>query len=167
MIKCPNCGKLWAENYCPECMRTIDRSLVLRQPRNTANATAASSAESTGSASKPERAQSMRKVLSWLIFWLALCLVAAILHLSYLWVEIVHFRDGMGFALFMMLFTPATLIISVVLVMIPSLILYKRSRARRDIQSFWIAVASSLVILSEAVAMYVLLNGQRLHGLGG
>jgi hypothetical protein len=73
----------------------------------------------------------------------------------------------MGYGLFIMVFAPAAFAISVVPVMIPSLVLYRRSRARRDIGSFWIAVASSIAVVAEVVIMIALLNGKRLYGPAG
>ena len=30
--KCPDCGREWPDNYCPECARTIDRTLLPHSP---------------------------------------------------------------------------------------------------------------------------------------
>jgi hypothetical protein len=121
----------------------------------------------TESFQKGEPVPRLRNIFSWLIYCLALCTVPATLYLTYLWIEIVHFKDGIGFIVFTRLLAPVTLAISLILIMVPSLIEYRRSRARRDIQSFWLSVLSAVMSIVEPVAMFVVLNGQRLHGPGG
>jgi hypothetical protein len=101
------------------------------------------------------------------VYILALCLAPVVLYLAYLCFYIVDTRDAMGYGLFIMIFAPSAFAISVVPVMIPSLILYRRSRARRDIQSFWISVVSSVAVVAEVVIMIALLNGKRLYGPAG
>ena len=164
---CPSCGKLWPENYCPECACTIDRSLLPSAPASTAVAPATFGGIATGAARKSTRGLMVREALSWLVYCLALCLVPIVLYLAYWAFEVVDTRDAIGYALFIMEFAPTLLAISVLFVMIPSLVLYRRSRARRDIQGFWISVASSVAVVAEVVIMMALLNGKRLYGPAG
>ena len=166
-IKCPSCGKLWPENYCPECARTIDRDVLLSLPSRTTGGPVSAATPQTETTQRRKPAFTMGAVTSWLVYVLALGLVPVVLYLAYLCFYIVDTRDAMGSGLFVMVFAPAAFAISVVLVMIPSLVLYRRNRARRDIQSFWISVASSVAVVAEVVIMIALLNGKRLYGPAG
>ena len=77
--------------------------------------------------------------------------------------DIVHSKDAWHFAFFVSVLAPVTLLVSVVAVMIPSRILLKRTRGWREIQSFWIAVASSVLGVVEPIALILLLAGKHLH----
>ena len=157
-FKCPFCGKLWWEAYCPECAVTLDPTLVQRQANR-----AGSPAASPDPAPHRKPADIAREILSWVVYVLALCLAVWVVVLTAAFFEIVHSKDAWHFAFFVSLLAPVTLLVSVVVVMIPSRILLKRARGWREIQSFWIAVASSVLGVVEPIAMILLLAGKNLH----
>ncbi len=101
--------------------------------------------------------------MSWVIYVLALFLAVWVGLLTVAFFDIVHSKDAWHFAFFVSVLAPVTLLVSVVVVMIPSCILLKRTRSWREIQSFWIAVASSVLGLVEPIAMILLLAGKHLH----
>ena len=101
--------------------------------------------------------------MSWVIYGLALCLAHWVVVLTAAFFDIVHSKDAWHFAFFVSVLAPLTLLVSVVVVLIPSRILLKRARGWREIQSFWIAVASSVLGVVEPIAMILLLAGKHLH----
>ena len=157
-FKCPYCGRLWWEGYCPECAATLDPTLVQQQANR-----AGSRAASPDHAPHRKPADTAREILSWVIYGLALCLAVWILILTAAFFDIVHSKNAWHFAFFVSVLAPATLLVSVVAVMIPSRTLLKRTRGWREIQSFWIAVVSSVLGVVEPIALILLLAGKHLH----
>jgi uncharacterized membrane protein len=97
------------------------------------------------------------------VYALALCLAVWVLILTACFFDIVHSKDAWHFAFFASVLAPVTSLVSVVVVMIPSRILLKSTRGWREIQSFWIAVASSVLGVVEPIALILLLAGKHLH----
>ena len=75
---CPNCGRGWSENYCPECARTIDRSLnaePVKQPqaKESARVTSVHSSGSVATRYSFRRAFIITLVLQlafYLLYWM-------------------------------------------------------------------------------------------------
>ena len=157
-FKCPFCGRLWWEGYCPECAVALDPTLIQQQANR-----AGSPAASPDLAPHRKPAHTAREILSWVIYGLALCLAVWVLILTAAFFDIVHSKNAWHFAFFVSALAPVTLLLSVVVVMIPSRILLKRTRGWREIQSFWIAVVSSVLGVVEPIALILLLAGKHLH----
>jgi hypothetical protein len=95
-------------------------------------------------------------IVSWLVFWLSLCLVTAAVLETCIWCTVAFFQPDTWGAFCFRVFTSFVGSGALFFVVIPSAILYQRKRKRLDLVSLCIAIVCLLALCAEFVVFFLI-----------
>jgi hypothetical protein len=84
-----------------------------------------------------------------------------------MWLIIIGERAAIPALYFIWGIAPSFILVPVLLVILPTCILYYRYRQRRDLFTFCISVCSSAIVVLEAIAFWFFPESPRWSGPGG
>jgi len=125
---------------------------------------------SAGKPSGPPTSSRAETALSSLISTLSSSALLVAIGMGFLWLYVLCERVGLGDFLVLMLATPAFMLPTLLLLSLPSWLLYRRRRDRRDLRSLQVSLLAVAIVLGEATAVYVVSawkHSALLNGTGG